>query len=327
MHAPHDTDDESLRSSSSLAAESASEETSSCESDDGCRSQGSSEPAPAPAEPKAKLQEMTEAELENYRLHRRFDRMGRLIGDHKMKKLMDSHVLIVGLGGVGSWAAESIARSGVGTISIVDFDEICVTNANRQIHALTGLVGRQKAEVMAERLLKINPQSKVHAHATFYNKSNSDEVFAVRPDFVIDAIDNVTAKCHLLNRCREEGIPVVSATGSGGRMDPLQVGVRDLADTDHDPLSRELRRILRQQYGFPKEGKFGIQAVFSTEPYMKPEELHYDGGKGFRCVCPNGDNGLQTCEKRNLILGSASFVTGTFGLVCASVAVRTLLDA
>src|SRR5689334_15999394 len=184
---------------------------------------------------------MTESELDTYKLHRRFDRMGRLIGDEKMKRLMNSHVMIIGLGGVGSWAAESIVRSGVGEVTLVDFDEICVTNFNRQLHALQGLVGSQKSDVMAARMKQINPQAQVHSIPKFYNSDHCAEIFAVRPDYVIDAIDNVTAKCHLLAYCHAEKIPVVSSTGSGGRLDPTQVKVTDLAFTQLDPLARQIR--------------------------------------------------------------------------------------
>lgn len=269
---------------------------------------------------------MTEAELETYRLHRRYDRMGRLVGDRKMKKLMDSHVMVIGLGGVGSWAAEAILRSGVGEVTIVDFDEICITNFNRQLHALQGLVGNNKAEVLAERFRKINPQARVHPIVKFYNFETCAEIFSRRPDFVIDAIDNVTAKCHLLNHCRKEGIPVVCSTGSGGRLDPLQIKSRDLSETEIDPLARAIRKILREKYGFPEKGSFGIPAVFSTEPATHPEELTYDNGQGFRCVCPQGDNPYFQCDNRNLIMGNAGFVTGAFGLACASIAVRALIE-
>jgi tRNA A37 threonylcarbamoyladenosine dehydratase len=271
------------------------------------------------------IQEMTEAELETYRLHRRFDRMGRLVGDRSMKKLMDSHVMILGMGGVGSWAAESIARSGVGQITLVDFDEICITNANRQLHALAGLVGKYKTEVMAERIQKINPAAKVNACTKFYCKKNSDEILDLKPDFVIDAIDNITAKCHLIATCKQRGIPMIVATGSAGRMDPLCIQVKDLSETEKDPLARNVRRILREQYGFPDKGKFGILAVYSTEDISEPFDLYYDGGKGFRCVCPQGKDNPHSCEHRSIILGSASFVTGSFGLVCASQAVQELI--
>lgn len=271
---------------------------------------------------------MTEAQLETYKLHRRFDRMGRLIGDAQMKRLMESHVMVVGLGGVGSWAAESVVRSGVGKVTLVDFDEICVTNANRQLHALAREVGKNKATVMAERMRAINPRVDAVALPLFYNAEHHDQVFQERPDYVIDAIDHVTSKCLLLSHCRKENIPVACSTGSGGRLDPTKVVVADLSLTTVDPLARELRRVLRQKYGFPTgdEELFNISAVYSVEPAVRPHELHYDGGKGFRCVCPNGDNPYFNCDNRNIIMGNASFVTGTFGFVCASLAVRHLLD-
>jgi tRNA A37 threonylcarbamoyladenosine dehydratase len=271
------------------------------------------------------IKEMTHSEMENYRLHRRFDRMGRLSGDDKMQKLMDSHVMVIGLGGVGSWAAESIVRSGVGKVTLVDFDEICVTNFNRQIHALQGMVGQKKADVLAERMKKVNPQAEIISIPKFYNADHSAEIFSQRPDYVIDAIDNITAKCHLLNFCRSEKIPVVTSTGSAARLDPTQVKIADLAETQIDPLARSIRRILREKYAFPVDGKYGIQAVYSDEPTTQPYDLHYDGGKGFRCVCPQGQNEFFNCDSRNIILGNASFVTGTFGLVCASVVVKDLI--
>lgn len=276
---------------------------------------------------------MTESELESYRLHRRFDRMGRLVGDPAMETLFRSHVMVIGIGGVGSFAAESIARSGVGRITLVDFDEICITNFNRQIHALNGLVGEKKVEVMAERLRKVNPQARVLSIGKFYNARFADEIFSeaervlgTRPDFVIDAIDSVTPKCHLLALCRDRGIRVVTSTGSGGKMDPTRIRVKDLGLTQIDPLAKAIRRILRDQHGFPQTGDFGIPAVYSEEPTSPPRELQYDQGKGFRCVCPQGQNEFFNCDNRNLILGNASFVTGAFGLACASVVVNSLLE-
>lgn len=275
------------------------------------------------------MQTMNDAELEEYRLHRRFDRMGRLVGDRRMKRLMESHVMVIGLGGVGSWAAESLARSGIGRLTLVDFDEICVTNANRQLHALGHLVGRKKADVMAERMKQINPRIEARAIPLFYNEEHSERIFEAVPDYVVDAIDHVTSKCHLLAMCRDRKIPVICSTGSGGRLDPQAIKTNDLAFTTVDPLARALRGILREKHGFPTDEKtpFGIPAVYSTEPSLAPEELHYDNGKGFRCVCPQGDNPYFTCENRNVIMGNASFVTGAFGLFCASHVVRALISS
>lgn len=260
-----------------------------------------------------------------YVLHRRFDRMGRLVGDAAMEKLFRTHVMIIGLGGVGSWAAESLARSGVGKLTVVDFDEICITNANRQLHALQGLVGKKKAQVMAERLRKINPQSTVKEHILFYNQENSQTILSDRPDFIVDAIDNLTAKSHLLATCRELQIPVITSAGAAARLDPLAVKMADLAETHSDPLAHQMRKILRQRHNFPREGKFGIPCVFSDETPMMPEELHYDNGEGFKCVCPQGLNDKHSCDKRSMIYGTASFVTGNFGLVMASWVVRQAL--
>jgi hypothetical protein len=279
--------------------------------------------------PSTEILPMTDAEMETYRLHRRFDRMGRLVGDLAMEKLFRTHVMIVGVGGVGSFAAEAIARSGVGKITLVDFDEICITNFNRQLHSLNGLVGDKKVEVMAERLRKINPQASVLSIPKFYNARFSEEIFqesasahGTRPDFVIDAIDSVTPKCHLLQKCRDEGVRVITSTGSGGKMDPTKIRVKDLGLTTVDPLAKAIRRILRDQHGFPEKGEFNIPAIYSEEPSQAPKELNYDNGKGFRCVCPQGQNEFFNCDNRNVILGNASFVTGAFGLACASVVVN-----
>ncbi len=261
-----------------------------------------------------------------YVMHRRFDRMGRLVGDQAMEKLFNTKVLVVGLGGVGSWAAESLMRSGIGRMTVVDFDEVCITNANRQIHALQGLVGRKKAAVMAERLRKINPQADVKEMVMFYNPENSAAILAEKPDFVIDAIDNLTAKAHLIATCRQLGIPVITSAGAAARMDPLSVRLTDLADTHTDPLAHQIRKILRQKHEFPREGKFGIPCVFSDEVPMMPEELKYDNGEGFKCVCPQGQNDVHSCDKRRMIYGNASFVTGNFGLVMASWVVRQVVE-
>lgn len=262
----------------------------------------------------------------NYVLHRRFDRMGRLVGDTAMEKLFKTHVMVIGLGGVGSWAAESLARSGVGKLTVVDFDEICITNANRQLHALQGLVGKKKAQIMAERLRKINPQGTVKEHVLFYNEENSATILAEKPDYIIDAIDNLTAKAHLLATCKQLGIPVITSAGAAARLDPLSVKLTDLAETHTDPLAHQMRKILRTRHEFPREGKFGIPCVFSDEIPMMPVELHYDNGAGFKCVCPQGQNNLHSCDKRNRIYGTASFVTGNFGLVMASWVVRQVVE-
>jgi tRNA threonylcarbamoyladenosine dehydratase len=259
-----------------------------------------------------------------YRLHRRFDRIGRLVGDAGMERLLHAHVMVVGLGGVGSFAVEALARSGIGRLTLVDFDRVCVTNSNRQLQAVQGAIAKPKATVLAERVKLINPQAQPDPRSVFYSERTSDELLALQPDFVVDAIDNVTAKCHLLAACKRRGLPVVSSTGASGRMDPTQIRVVDLSETKVDKLADAVRRTLRQKYVFPAKGPFGIPSVYSEEPAAEPFDLHYDGGEGFRCVCPGGKNDLHSCEDRRVIYGTAGFVTGAFGLACASVVVRKL---
>lgn len=265
-----------------------------------------------------------EIKEDNYTLHRRFDRMGRLVGDDMMKKLFNSHVMVIGLGGVGSWAAESLARSGVGRLTVIDFDEICITNANRQLHALQGLVGQKKANVMGERLKKINPQAQINILPLFYNKDTAEEILSLKPDYIVDAIDNLTAKTHLLNECVKRQIKVITSGGASAKMDPTRIKITDLAQTVVDPLTHTVRKILRQEYNFPRTKHFGIPCVFSDEVPMEPIELKYDLGQGFKCVCPQGQNDLHSCLHRNVIYGNASFMTGTFGLIAASWVVRQI---
>jgi tRNA A37 threonylcarbamoyladenosine dehydratase len=259
---------------------------------------------------------------------RRFDRMTRLVGEAKMERLAGAHVAVVGVGGVGSWAAESLARSGVGRITLMDFDDVCITNFNRQLHAVEGLIGKQKAEVMADRLRSIAPKADIRVLPFFYAEETAARFFETKPDFVIDAIDCVTSKCHLVSACRSAGVKMVTSTGSGGRLDPTRIEVADLSETDVDPLARVLRKFLRRDYAFPGEdqGLFGIPAVFSRELPASPISPTYDGGKGFKCMCGKNNNPFFNCDQRNLIMGNASFVTGAFGLHCAAVAVRTLMQ-
>jgi len=261
----------------------------------------------------------------SFRLHRRFDRIGRLFGDTGMARLQSAHVVVIGLGGVGSLAAESLARSGVGRLTLVDFDLVCVTNVNRQLQAMRGNVGKPKASVLAERLRRINPAAEIKAVPLFYEARMADRMLA-GADWVVDAIDNLTAKAHLVATCKARGIPIVVSTGASGRMDPTRVQVADLNRTKVDPLAASLRKILRQKHDFPRgDKKWALPAVYSDEFLSDPVELAYDGDEGFSCVCPNGENDVHTCEDRNVIWGTAGFVTGTFGLACASVVVRGIV--
>jgi tRNA threonylcarbamoyladenosine dehydratase len=261
------------------------------------------------------------------KVHRRFDRLARLVGDHGVGRLARAHVMVIGCGGVGSWAAESLARSGVGHITLVDFDLVCITNTNRQLHAMKGTVGKPKVEVMAERLRLIHPSGTVDAVARFYEAEARDVVLGqAAPSFVIDAIDNVTAKLDLLATCVRRSIPVITAMGAAGRIDPTRVRVDDLAFTVRDGLAKDVRKWLQRKHGVtPREdGSFGIPAVFSDEPMLPPAEVSADASSGFSCVCPHGENQHHSCERRARIDGTAAFVTGAFGLAAAGYVVRTL---
>lgn len=269
----------------------------------------------------------TEPVTEAYRLHRRFDRFARLTGDQGMERLMNSFVIVFGLGGVGSYAAEALCRSGIGKLRIVDFDDVCVTNTNRQLHALKGNIGKPKSSLTADRLRLINPMADIDDRQVFYQAETSESLLDGNPDYVIDAIDQFTAKCHLLATCKARGIPVISSMGAAGRMDPTRIQVTDLNRTHHDKMALNVRQILREKYAFPRgRAKWGIPAVFSDEEMILPKPLGYESETGFRCVCPKGQNGLLSCDRRARIDGSASFVTGTFGMVMASEAVKGLLD-
>lgn len=258
---------------------------------------------------------------------RRFDRTARLVGDEAMARLLKSHVVVFGVGGVGSFCIEALVRSGVGRLTLVDFDDVCVTNTNRQLHALKGNVGRTKVEVMAERARLINPRVQVDIHEAFYGVDTADELLpdTLTPDFVVDAIDNITAKVHLLDRCKQRGIPCVSSMGAAAKTDPTKIRVADLKDSFNDPFARDIRSILRKKYGWDMSDGTGLPVVFSVERPVKPTALYYDQATGgFQCVCPPKEDRGHTCDDRLQIEGTLGFVTGAFGLACAGVVVNTL---
>jgi tRNA A37 threonylcarbamoyladenosine dehydratase len=240
---------------------------------------------------------------------------------------MTSRVLVVGVGGVGSFAAEALARSGVGELVLIDFDRVCITNNNRQLHTMKGTVGRSKVTVMAERLRLVHPTARIEAVQQFYNAEHSEALLTGRIDYVVDAIDNITAKAHLIGTCVKRGIPIVSSMGAAARLDPTCIRVDDIAFTMKDPFARAVRKVLRDRYGVEATGDrpVGVEAVFSIEEPIAPSDLSYDAESGFVCVCPGGKNGLNDCDRRARIDGSAAFVTGAFGLTTASVVVRRLL--
>ena len=179
--------------------------------------------------------------------HRRFDRAARLLGDAGIARLATSTVTVFGVGGVGSFAAEALVRSGVGRVILVDYDRICVTNVNRQLHAMKGTLGKSKVEVMAERLRLINPDATIEARAEFYSAETSARLLVPEPDVVIDAIDNMAAKMHLIATCVREQAAHRVGDGRGGAARSDAVRVADLSETKVDPFARDLRRNLRTQ--------------------------------------------------------------------------------
>lgn len=259
------------------------------------------------------------------RTPRRFDRAARLFSDEGFQKLAGASVTIFGLGGVGSWCAEALARSGVGKMTLVDFDVVCATNANRQLHALRSTLGKPKSELMMARLQAINPRIEVRSIRAFYEAGREDELLSPRPDYVIDAIDNITAKCHLLHTCRERGIPVATSMGAAARWDPTQIRIADLSDTRIDSFAKHIRAILRQKYGWDTNQPTGVLAAFSLEHSSPPHVLAYDLDGEFLCVCPGNEDRPHSCDRRSRIDGTAGFVTSAFGMTLASVAVRQLL--
>ena len=243
-----------------------------------------------------------------------------------MKKLAESHVAVFGLGGIGSYAVEGLARSGVGRLTLVDYDNVCVTNINRQLPALGETIGQSKVELMASHVRRINPDISVDGFKEFYNKETSSRLLGGRPDIVIDCIDNVTAKMHLVATCIEEKIPIVVTLGAGAKLDPTRVRVVPLIETHTDPLGRALRKHIRRKHDVSEKQLSDVIAVFSDEPVINPHTEHGGVVCGVNCVCNGGDNNVHSCRKKHLIYGTAVFVTSVFGMAAASSAVRLLLD-
>jgi tRNA threonylcarbamoyladenosine dehydratase len=251
---------------------------------------------------------------------RRFGGLGRLYGRPALERLLRAHVCVVGIGGVGSWAVESLARSGVGELTLVDLDDVCISNVNRQLHALDGELGKPKVEVMARRVQAINPGCKVHPVQAFFVKSNAAEILSPGYTAVVDAIDDVALKCFLIASCRERAIPTVVAGGAGGRRDPTALQVADLAFSAHDQLLQEVRRRLRKEYGFPRgDQPFGVDCVFSKESAVYPTA---DG-----LVCRERPESADLRLDCNSGFGTASFVTGAFGLAVASRIIQRIAEA
>jgi len=250
-------------------------------------------------------------------LHR-FSRTELLIGTEGLELLRNSSVAVIGLGGVGAYAAEALCRAGVGRLALIDFDDICLTNINRQLHAMDGTIGRSKAHVMAERLSLINPGAEIVPYKDFYGEENSDYLLSAGYHYVVDAIDHFTSKLHLIRSCRERNTAIVSSMGAAAKLDPTRIKVADIAETHTCRMARSMRKLLKKQ-GIES----GVKVVFSTEEYRQPA-LKDAGCKG-DCICPNKDAQQFSCEHRRVILGSISYLPGIFGLTMAGVVVNDLL--
>ena len=249
--------------------------------------------------------------VDNY--EQRFGGIGRLYTPEGLSKLRQAHVCVIGIGGVGSWAVEALARTGIGKITMIDMDDICVTNINRQIHAMTGTVAQLKTESMKERVERINPECVVEIIDDFILPENIPEYLNRGYDYVIDAIDSLKTKAALIAYCKRNKIKLITTGGAGGQTDPSQIQIADLSKTIQDPLASKVRSLLRKEYNFsqnPKR-KFGVDCVFSTQPLIFPK-------MGESCEisatmnCANG-------------FGAVTMVTATFGFFAVSRVVDKLL--
>ena len=252
----------------------------------------------------------------------RFGGIDRLYGSGALARLSRAHVAVIGLGGVGSWAAEALVRSGVGRLTLVDADDLCLSNTNRQLPALDGQYGRGKAEAMAERCLAINPRAAVDPVASFLTPSNLDDLLDRGFDLVLDACDSFRTKVEAIAWCRRRKLPVVTVGSAGGRVDPTLVRVRDLSRTEHDAMLALVRKKLRTDFNFPRGPKryFGVPAVYSLENVRYPQA---DGSvSGLR---PKLDPAAALKLDCGAGLGAATHVTGTFAFVAVGRVLEILL--
>ncbi len=249
-------------------------------------------------------------------LHR-FSRSELLIGSEGLEKLYKSRVAVYGIGGVGSFAVEGLARAGIGNFILVDYDDICLTNINRQLHALDSTVGQPKVDLMKERIHQINPAANVEVFREFYAPDKSDKLIPEDIDYIIDAIDNVTGKLDLIKKAYSKEIMIVSAMGAGNKLDPTAFEVADISETSVDPLARVVRRELKK-YGILR----GVKVVYSKEQPLIPREVEVNCRN--HCVCTNKE-AVSNCALRRQIPGSISFVPSVMGLILAGVVVKDII--
>ncbi|MCL1067445.1 tRNA cyclic N6-threonylcarbamoyladenosine(37) synthase TcdA [Shewanella olleyana] len=248
----------------------------------------------------------------------RFGGIGRLYGQHALQNFANAHVVIIGIGGVGTWVAESLARSGIGQITLIDLDDICVTNINRQSHATTSTIGESKVEVMAKRIRDINPECVVNEVEDFVTADNLVDYLGTKSDplsidYVVDCIDAVKQKAALIAWCKRNKLKIVTVGGAGGQTDPTQIQLTDLAKTIQDPLLAKVRGILRREYNFTKnvQRRFAVDAVFSTQHLVYPQS---DGSVCSTKATAEGTMRMDCASG----FGAVTMVTGTFGFIAAS---------
>lgn len=252
---------------------------------------------------------------------RRFGGIARLYGQPALDRFTSAHVCVIGVGGVGSWIVEALARSAIGALTLIDLDNVGESNINRQIQAMSGTIGQAKIDALAERIAQINPYCKVTLVEDFITPDNLDALLGGRGfDYVVDAIDSAKAKAALIAYCRDHQLPLLTSGGAGGQTDPTRIAVRDLAKTEQEPLLKRVRKLLRNHYGFPRgeKNKFNVDAVFSMEP------LRYPDGED-SCSLDADQRGITGINCAGF--GSGVVVTASFGMVAAAHLLRKLADS
>lgn len=255
--------------------------------------------------------------------YQRFSGIARLYGEQALVRFQQAKICVIGIGGVGSWVVEALARSGIGHITLIDMDDVCVTNTNRQIHALKQSIGQAKTEVMAERVIAINPECQVSYIDDFINSNTVIPYLGTigdpKYDFIIDAIDSVKDKAAVLAHCRRNKLKIITVGGAGGQKDPTKIQISDLAKTIQDPLVAKLRERLKNEYKLTKDskGKYGIPCVYSTEQLTYPA---LNGGICFNKTQAAGPKKMDCASG----FGAITTVTATFGFVAVSYVLQRL---
>ena len=247
-----------------------------------------------------------------------FSRTQLLLGKEGMEKLAGARVAIFGIGGVGGYTVEALARSGVGVFDLIDDDKVCLTNLNRQLHATRKTVGKYKVDVAEERIKDINPQAEVHTYKTFYMPDTAHQFDFTQYDYIVDAIDTVTGKLDMIVRATQAGVPIISSMGAGNKLDPTAFEVADINETSVCPLARVIRKELK------KRGVKKLKVVYSKEPAMTPIEDMAISCKA-HCICPPGT--ARKCTERRQVPGSNAFVPSVVGLIIAGEVVKDLTGA